>query len=472
VKWRVLFLLSPATVLLTACKVGPDYDQPDTFTEARWADPLPGAATDREVVIDWWNNFDDPLLTDLINRAVEGNRNLRAAEARVLRARALRGETAAGQWPTLDVEGSHSRQRSSGTLGTQTFGGSTRSVFDVGLGASWEIDLFGGNRRATEADQARLESEIERRRATLLSLLAETARTYHEVRGIQKRIAITENNIRLQSQTFELVENLFRLGEASEFDISRARGQLRTTEARLPVLDAALRGGIFRLSVLIGEVPNGLLDELMAPGILPATPDLIPVGQSSDLLRRRPDIRAAERQLAAATADIGAATADLFPRFSLIGGLGRASGSSSGLRESDSNRYNLTQFVQWPVFSAGALRAAVDSQSAEAEEAAALYEQTVLEALAETESTLVAYLRERETGSILRDAVASRQRAVELARTLFNGGEEDFLAVLDAERELITAEDELVTSETNALLQLITLYTALGGGWQAFEFEE
>ncbi|HKJ91378.1 MAG TPA: TolC family protein, partial [Oceanipulchritudo sp.] len=171
----------------------------------------------------------------------------------------------------------------------------------------------------------------------------------------------------------------------------------------------------------------------------------------------------------AATADVGTATADLFPRFSLLGGLGRASGTSSGLRDSESNRYNLSQFIQWPLFRAGSLRAAVRVQSAEAEEAAALYEQTVLEALADAEGTLVGYLRQRETSTILRDAVASRQRAVELARTLFNSGEEDFLAVLDAERELITAENDLVTSETDAVLQLISLYTALGGGWQAFE---
>lgn len=466
---RLLLHLPLVGLLLTSCTVGPDYEKPGTYTEVRWADPMPGAATDKEAVIDWWHGFDDPLLTELINRAVAGNRNLQAAEARVLRARALRGETAAEFWPTLDAEGSHSRQRGSGTIGTSTTGGTARSVFDIGLGASWEIDLFGGNRRATEADQARLESEVERRRATLLGVLAETARTYYDIRGIQNRIAITENNIRLQSQTFELLENLFRLGEASEFDISRARGQLRTTESRLPVLDAALRSSIFRLSVLLGQPPDGLLGQLMEPAALPVPPERIPTGQSSDILRRRPDIRAAERQLAAATADIGTATADLFPRFSLIGGLGRASGTSSGLRDSDSNRYNLSQFIQWPLFRAGALRAAVQVQSAEAEEAAALYEQTVLEALADAESALVTYLRERETSAILRDAVANRQRAVELARTLFNSGEEDFLAVLDAERELISAEDDLVTSETGAVLQLITLYTALGGGWQAFE---
>jgi multidrug efflux system outer membrane protein len=465
----ILAALPVLALAMAACTVGPDYSKPETYTETRWADPIPGSDPDRPVVVDWWNQFDDPLLVELIQRAVAGNRNLHAAEARVLRARAIRGETAAGAWPTAELEGSHSRQRSSNTTGIANASGSTRSVFDVGLGASWEIDLFGGNRRATEADQARLESVIEQRRAILLGILAETARTYYEVRGIQERIAITENNINLQTQTFQLVENLFRLGEASEFDISRARGQLRTTESRLPSLDASLRAAIFRLSVLLGEVPNGLLQQLMSPAALPEPPDLIPVGQSSDLLRRRPDIRAAERELAAATADIGTATADLFPRFSLIGGIGRTSSSSSGLRDSESNRYNLSQFIQWPIFQAGALRNAVRIQSAEAEEAAALYEQTVLEALADAESILIGYLREQETSRILREAVANRLRAVELARTLFNSGEEDFLAVLDAERELISAQDELVTSETDAVLRLISLYAALGGGWEALE---
>lgn len=455
---------------LSACKVGPDYRAPVPESVAAWADREASALVDEQQHDSrWWAALGDPLLESYLATAMRENHDLRAAESRVQRAAALRRESYSGLLPGLAAEASHSRQATSGTLANTFAGGARRSQYDLGLAASWELDLFGGAQRANEAASARLEREVERQRALRLTILAEVARNYYTVRGAQQRLAITEDNIRLQTKTVELVRNRFESGEASEFDLSRARGQLRSTEARLPNLHADMRAGIFRLSILLGHAPGELLDAMTPAGTLPAPPDRIPIGQSSELLLRRPDLRAAERELAAASADIGAATADLFPRFTLLGSAGRQSASSADLSRPLSNRYQATQLIEWPIFQGFALRARIEAQQAEAAEALALYQQAVLTALADAESALVRYLRERETKSILEDALGSRQRAVTLARARFESGEEDFLAVLDAERELVTAEDEHALSQTRSVLELINLYAALGGGWEAFE---
>lgn len=454
---------------LVSCKVGPDYRAPDPAIATVWAAQAESLNQEETLNSRWWAQFEDPLLNGYIETAMQENRSLRAAEARVQRALALRRESSAGLFPVVDAEASHGREATSGTLANVFSGGARRTEYDFGLAASWELDLFGGVRRAEEAASARVESEIERMRAVRLALLADVARSYYEVRGAQKRIAITEANIQVQSKTFDLIRNRFESGEASEFDLSRAAGQLRSTEARLPNLQSELRASAYRLSVLLGQPPAHLIDQMHAPAEFPEPAERILIGQTSDLLLRRPDLRTAERELAAATADIGAATADLFPRFTLLASGGRRSSSSSDLSLPLSNRYTATQLVEWPVFQGVALRARIAAQEAEATEALANYEQAVLTALADTENALIRYLNETETSKVLDGALIHRQRAVTLARALFESGEEDFLAVLDAERELVTTEDELALSQTRALLQLITLYTALGGGWEDFE---
>ncbi|HMP75019.1 MAG TPA: efflux transporter outer membrane subunit [Kiritimatiellia bacterium] len=471
---RWLALCGVALPLAGCVSVGPDYRPPDRFAGVAWIDATKDATPERNENEQnpfpaWWDGFGDALLSSYIERAARDNRAVQAAEARVERAQALRRSVRAEAGPKVNAEAGVTRRRESRSLSDGDDDRGYRTAYDLGLSASWELDLFGGVRRAGEAAVARVEGEVERRRAVLLAVQAEVARNYFAVRGAQKRIAITRANIDLQSKTYALIENLRRFGEASEFDLSRARGQLQLTQSRLPALDAEVRAGIHRLSILLGETPGALLAELEAPAALPALPDLAPLGQGSDLLRRRPDIRAAERALAAATADIGAATADLFPRFDLLGGLGRTGATVDDLRSSLSTRYLGAGFIRWPVFQSGQIRAGIQAEKAEAREAAALYEQTVLEALADAETALVRYMSQRETKAMLRDAVASRQRSVALARQLFESGEENFLAVLDAERELISAEDELVNTETDAVLALVTLYTALGGGWELFE---
>ncbi|MBZ0221374.1 MAG: efflux transporter outer membrane subunit [Candidatus Methylomirabilis sp.] len=457
---KLLGATAIASLLFSSCAVGPDYKAPEPLVQDQWFSEQVGEAGMRGPATDWWKVLGDPQLEKYINAAVARNKELDAARAIALRARALRSESAAPFYPTLGANAAAVRQRS---------GGETSSAFSGTLDSSWEIDVFGGTRRATEAAGARVEGAEENRRAVLLSVLAEVARNYYAVRGFQKRIAITQKNIELQERTYRLVDTLFQLGEASAFDLSRARGQLELTQSRLPDLEAEMRAGIFRLSVLLGQPPEALLEEMSAVKPLPAPPDVVPVGLRSDILRRRPDVRAAERELAASVADIGAATARLYPDFSLTGAVGSSARVLSDLFQSGSGIFSIGSFLRWPIFEGGALRARIKAEGAEADQAEALYEQSVLDALADAETALTRYAQKLNTRNRLQNAVESRQRSVELARALFDSGEEDFLSVLDAERELVNAEDELVRSETDTILNLITLYTALGGGWEVFE---
>lgn len=464
--------LAGAVLWLAGCTVGPDYEAPEhPAANTAWATPLaeePGAE-EGEADEEWWRIFDDPVLTEQIRRAVAANPDLEAARARVEAAIALRRESQAPLLPFFDAEAARSRQKTSGATANESDRNTLRTTNRIGLSASWELDFFGGTRRAMEAEGARVEREVESQRALRLAVISETARAYLALRGIQKRIAITRRNIDLQSRTLDLIRELFAAGEASEFDLRRARGQLEVTRSRLPDFDADLSVAANRLSVLLGKPPGSLDDEVMRPAALPDLRGPVPVGARSQLLRRRPDIRQAERELAAASAEVGVATADLFPRFFLLGNIGRAAESSRDLDLGLADNYGLTQLVSWPVFQGGAIRARVDAREADVREAAADYESVVLNALADAESALVRYLRKLETRAALANAVADQQRSAELARALFDAGEEDFLAVLDAERELLAAEDELVLSETESLLNLVTLYAALGGGWEVFE---
>jgi len=462
-------------IFIAGCTVGPDYQGPPELADAEgWAYPTGETGSGNDPSITWWEVFDDPLLESYVATAVADNPELRAASERVNQARALRREARAPFFPSFNTEAGHSREGTSGATTATFSGGARRTIFRGSVDASWELDLFGGTRRASEAADARIDFTVEDERALRLAIVAEVARAYFDVRGFQKRIAILDKNIELQASTYQLVRDRFQIGEASEFDLSRARGQLQLTRSLRPDLAADRNAAAFRLAVLLGRTPNGILEELGSPPAIHSrtAEDLLPIGQRADILRRRPDIRAAERTLAAATADIGVAVADLFPSFFLLSDAGRAASDFSVLRLPISNTYSASQLLSWPFLQGGELRARINSEKAEAAEAAALYEAEVLEAIADVETALVRYLRKRETRSLLEKAVESRRRSAELAVARFDSGEEDFLSVLDAERELTSIEDELVISETETRLNLVTLYTALGGGWQYFEVAE
>ena len=466
-----------AAILAGGCAVGPDYEAPARDAPEQW-DAATATAVAAPGVPDlrWWQGFEDPLLESLLNRAAAGNLDLAAARLRVQQARALRGVAAAGLFPSVDARGDASRyslSENSGALESQLAGGGLipkrDELYQAGFDVVWEIDVFGGTRRAIEAADARIAASQETERAVLMSVLAETARNYAELRGEQRRLAITRQNSAILRQTLEIVEGRFRVGLAREIDVARARAQAEVTDALIPLTRGRIRAAAYRLSVLVGEEPGALVEELLAEDRMPSPADRVPVGLPSDLLLRRPDVRAAERQFAAATADVGVATADLFPRFFLTGSGGFESSSFSDLFDGDSQTWNLGPAIRWPVFQGGRLRARQDFAEAVAEEAAVRYESTVLQALAETESALILYGEERRTYESLTEAAQASARAAELAERLYEKGLGDFLTVLDAQRRLVEIQDQAVQSETRVLVRLIALYKALGGGWEAFD---
>lgn len=453
-------------LLLAACAAGPDYEAPQINLLDRWFSSDAAPASSEVVTLEWWKEFGDPLLEKYISAAALHNKDVEIAAANVRRARALRQEAGTGFFPAIDSTGEARRFKS----GPNSVGsGEVRNLYDAGFDASWEIDIFGGTRRQYEATGAREAGAEANYQDVLLATLSEVARNYYEARGLQKRIAITEDNARLQQQTFEVIQTRFAAGEVSEFDVTRARSEYQLTEARVPNLKAELQASIYTLSVLLGLPPEALLDEMVAVVPMPTPPDIVPVGLRSELLRRRPDIRAAEYELAASTADIGVETANLFPKFFLTGSAGVQSRLFGEVFRAASGVWSFGSLVDWSIFQAATIKARMDVQRAEEEAALAQYEKTALEALADAETAFTRYGRELDTRARLAESVESQRQAVALAKQLFDAGESDYLAVLDAHRQLAANEDSLVVSETASITKLIALYTALGGGWEAFE---
>ncbi len=460
-----------STFCIAACSVGPDYKTPQTQVADQWANAEFQHLSQEKIMLDWWRVFGDPLLENYIETAAQSNKDLKVALANLRYARALRGQEKAAFLPQIGSAAQANRTKASDNLAT-TGNGQTRNLYDVGFDASWEADIFGGNRRALEAADARTQSAQADYNGIMLSALSEVARNYYEARGLQKRIALLQNNANLQQQTFDVINARLEAGEASEFDLSRARGEYQLTRARIPNLKADLNASIYTLSVLLGQPPEYLLEEMMNVKPLPAPPDIVPVGLRSEILTRRPDIQRAERELAASVADIGAETANLFPKFFLTGDIGSQARIFGELFSASGGLWTLGSLIQWSVFEGGAIRARIDAEEAQSEAALATYEKTVLEALANVETALIRYGQELETRKGLYEGVKSRHQSVRFAKELFDTGETDYLAVLDAERELTASEDDLVTSETRSITKLIALYTALGGGWKVFDTKE
>lgn len=461
-------LLTSAAIGLSACSVGPDYAAPSQSFLDTWFSAKTAATSNEPINTQWWSIFKDPLLEEYIGLAAQNNKDLKVALANIRNARALRREDAGAFWPQIGGDAGAGRSKSSGA-GSAANSGDIRNTFDAGFDASWEVDIFGGNRRASEASSARVGVSVASYQDVMLSTLSDVARTYYEARGLQKRIAITEQNTQLLKETFDVIRDRMEIGETSDFDLSRAQGEYELTRARLPNLNADLRASIYSLSVLLGQPPEALLEEMNAVKPLPTPPDIVPVGLRSDILRRRPDIRMAERELAASVADIGAETAELFPKFFLTGDIGSSARTFGDVFSAGSGLWSLASMIQWSVFEGGAIRARIDAEEAQSEAALAAYEKSVLEALRDAETALIRYGEELETRKRLAQGVQSRRKSVTLAKQLFNAGEQDYLAVVDAERQLIDSEDSLIVSETASITKLIALYTAIGGGWEVFE---
>ena len=470
--------VSIGCLVMAGCSVGPNYKSPEmTVPDGYGAKTQPTSATAE--LREWWTTFDDPTLNSLIDRASNANLDLRLAALRIREARAQRGVSAAGYYPSIDATGSYRRSRDSQTAfggsetsdnnGSFNFGGSQveRNLWEAGFDASWEIDVFGGVRREVEAAEADLQVAIEDQRDVYVTLLGDIARNYVQLRGRQRRLAITRANLKSQQETLELTRARFNAGMVGELDVARARALVETTAAQVPLIQQNVKESIHRLAVLLGQPPVALLEELGAGGPIPTGVAELPVGLPSELLRRRPDIRRAERQLAAQTARIGVATADLFPRFSLTGQFGLQSEEFDDLGRSESIFYNWGPAIRWNIFSAGRTRSNIAVQTEREQQQLVIYEQTVLNSLEEVENALVAFQREQERRTSLSNAVDANRRAVNLANDLYSRGLTDFLAVQESQRNLLQAEDQLALSEETVSSNLVALYKALGGGWEA-----
>ncbi|HYE36324.1 efflux transporter outer membrane subunit [Methylocaldum sp.] len=455
--------------VLSACAVGPDYMKPESAPGPQFANTVLPEFKRDGIEVAWWKQFGDPVLSDLIDRAVKNNRDLKTAEANLRVARALYLEAGLDLLPTITSHANYTTQkRSFDAMNRRTFAPRELELFNVGFDAFWELDIFGRIRRNVEARDAEVDAAEADLRDLLVIVISEVARNYLELRGMQNQLNVAQKNADNQAATLELTEARLEAGRGTELDTSRAKAQLDSTLATIPPIQTRIRENIHRLSVLIGQLPDTLSSRLSEPAPMPTIPETIDIGNPADLLRRRPDIRVAERSLAAATAGIGVATADLFPRVTFNGTIALEARTLSGLGAAGSEAFFAGPRISWAFLDLGRVRARIKAADANAEANLASYEQTVLTALEETENALVNYNRQRARRDLLASASTASVRAHQLAHLRFEDGITDFLTVLDVERRLLLDQEQLALSQTNTATSLIALYKALGGGWEIY----
>jgi NodT family efflux transporter outer membrane factor (OMF) lipoprotein len=463
-------------LFMAGCMVGPDFHKPETTLPQSWygidspaAPAISVAVAHESAAGQWWNNFDDPVLSSLVDRTVKANLDVRIAQSRIRQARAARGVAAAGLWPEIDASADYSYNRGTLTGNNTSVGwvpGYKSSYFQAGLDASWELDFFGGVRRNVEASQADLQAAVEDRRDVLVTLLGDVGTNYLNLRCFQQQIDIARSNLKSQRRTVEIVRRKHQAGLVSALDLANASAQVAQTESQIPILESSAQGAIYALSLLMAREPAALVQELITGKPIPMVPPEIPVGLPSELLRRRPDIRRAEAAIHAATARVGVATADLFPKFSLTGSYGFSGLSIGTLANWQSAAWSVGPSVRWPIFDAGRIRWNIEGRNAEEEQALLAYNKTVLAALKDVETSMFAYAREQERRKTLIEEMAQNQKAFDLSMKLYVVGKGDFLNVLIAERALYTSQDALAQSARTLSVDLVSLYKALGGGWE------
>lgn len=457
------------TLLHGCMAVGPDYTPPQTKAPASWH------ATDRRSGITvapaspaelahWWTALNDPLLTTLMEKATAGNTDLRQARARVREARARRGISRADRLPTLTAAGAASSSKSSKETGS----GSNRELYTAGFDAQWELDLFGSKRRADEAAAADLEASREDLHDVLVSLLAEVARNYLELRTLQTRLAIATENLQTREETVSLTRQRQETGLAAQLEVEQAAASLAQAQAQIPALESNREQAANRLAVLLGAQPGSLQATLADPQAIPTVPEQLVIGVPAAMLQHRPDVRRAERQLAAQTARIGEATAALYPTLTLSGSIGLEAFSAGRLFNSNARNSSARAGLSWPIFDFGTIRQNITIQNARQEQALGNYEGTILTALEEVENTLTAYAREQRRYQALRRAETATENSFALARRQYEAGLVSFFGVLDSQRSLLAIQDQVATSRSTITANLISLYKALGGGWTSF----
>ncbi len=456
-------ILAAGLILQGCAAVGPDYIRPEPSMPDRWEQELAeGVAEGRAGLQTWWTVFNDPLLNELIEKAVEGNLNLEIAYGRIAEARGFLGIATGERLPDLNASGVAARQRV-GEDFASPLADNPGNFYSLGLDSSWELDFWGRIRRSVESAEANLQASVEDYRDALVVLLSEIARSYVEVRTLQARILFAEKNIEAQRNTLKATKDRFKADISPELDVYQAELNLARTESILPDLLTALVRTINRIGVLTGQHPGAVQDILAPPAPIPNADGDILVGIPSDLLRQRPDVRRAERQLASQTALIGVAVADLYPRFALFGEFGLE--ATSNLFNGGNRFYSFGPSFRWNIFSAGRIRSRVMVEDARAEQLLAGYELTVLNALEEVENAMVAYAQEQDRREMLARSVSAAQKSVELVEQLYKLGLTDFQNLLDMERSLFEQQDRLAESEGRMTQNLVSLYKALGGGW-------
>lgn len=462
---RALAPVSMAAVL-AACAVGPDYVRPTAVEPAAFArsDSTAQAAPADDA---FWQRFDDAQLTELVEEALAANHDLRIALSRYDQANALLRNARFDQIPTIAAQGNASRSR----LSADQAPGVSREArdgvasYDVGVVAAWELDVWGRVRRNVEGQRAGAEATANDLAALQVAIVGDVARSYFELRGLQERLRVARDNAENQQETLRIVQARFDAGRGTEFDTSRANAQLEATLANVPALEAQVAFTEHRIAVLTGRTPDALIVQLDAPKALPVLPDRIDAGAPGDLLRRRPDVAAAEERLHAATARIGVATADLFPRFTLGGLLGSQAADASALFERDSETRIVALGIDWSFLDVGRVRARIAAADAGAEGELARYRQTVLLALEDTENALVRHDRARVEDQHRERAALDSANAARLARVRYESGAADLFEVLDAERVQLEAQDAFADARTRSAVSVVALYRALAGGW-------
>lgn len=475
---------------LAGCAVGPDYHQPDSHAPAQFNDTAHPSAAVSSVTMQsepdprWWRGFNDPVLDSLIDRAIAGNLTLRMAVLRIAQGRAQTQMEGAAGLPSISANASYNRQllglkgllQSNGAYDkAKDYDGASNvldqitqptGLFQVGFDASWELDLFGRVRRAEEAAQAQTDAVIESRNDALVSLQAEVAQAYAQLRGAQAMRQVLQNELSVARDTLDLTQSRQRSGLASQMDVANQQTQLAQLESRLPSTERQERQASNALAVLLGLTPGALDAELSAPAAIPAVPQMVPVGVPSTLARRRPDVRQAEAQLHAATAQTGVSIAQLFPDVSLSGQFGTRATDGDYIGRWASRFWSIGPSVSLPIFQGGRLIENVKLAKAQQAEMALNYRQTVLTALQDVENALVAYRSDQVKRDSLQRAVDAGQEAFELARDAYRGGLGSFLDVLSAESRLDESRQAWVEANLQVTTDLVALYKALGGGWQ------
>jgi outer membrane protein, multidrug efflux system len=454
-----------AAVLLAGCAVGPDYERPQIDAPATFASADGAVYAAAEPVLAWWQTLDDPLLQGWLETALLQNHDIRIAETNLRAARAVLGSRRLERYPIATSQLSAIEHDQSAAISLAP----DQRFYDASLDVAWELDFFGRVRRSVQAAAADANAATEALRDTYVIVAAELARTYFELKGTRYRLSVAQRNADNQRQTFELTQALLEGGRGTDLDIARARAQLESTLASIPPLERAINGGSHRLAVLVGELPETFATALPADAELPPLPQVLEIGDPAGLLRRRADVRFAEYALQAETARVGVAMGDLFPRVSLLGSVGWVATSASDLGESGTRATSFGPFLSWAAFDLGRVRAGIRVANADMDAALLRYEQTVLIALEETENALLSFTSARARQARLEVAAAASQQAADLARLRYRDGADSFLTVLDAERRLLEAQDQLAQSATDTGLAFVVVYKALGGGWQAVD---